>query len=57
MLTLFILTPSLTFFARIFIGFWLKFDYKKTLSLISLLQDCLHTWRNNNRVGFSFSFH
>ena len=45
--------------SRVFIGFWLRFDCKNThsLSLISLLQDCLHTWRNNIRVRVSFSFH
>ena len=39
--------------ARISIGFWLKFDCKNSLSLISLLQDL----RNNIRVIISFSFH
>ena len=39
--------------AQVSIVFWLKFDCKKTLSLISLLQDCPHTWRNNFRVRVS----
>ena len=42
--------------AWVFIGFWLKFDFKKSLFLTSLLQEQAHIWRNNLRVKISFSF-
>ena len=45
--------------AWVFIGFWLKFDFKKTLFLISLLQEQPHIWRNNfwGRISFLFCQH